>query len=68
LTSGGGLDGTVLGGTGGGEKQTSQDGPNLTQNVQNASTDPIAVAHQGHTHANQRVNQPTIIGNYAICL
>jgi hypothetical protein len=42
--------------------------PNLTQNVQNASTDPIAVASQSHTHSNQRVNQPTIIGNYAICL
>jgi hypothetical protein len=69
LSTGGGLDGTVLGGTGGLEKQTSQDGPNLTTQVEGAAvTNPINVASQSHTHSNQRVLQPTIISNYAICL
>lgn len=69
LTNGGGLNGAILGNTGGLEKQTNQDGPNLTTLVEgNAVGNPVLVASQSHTHANQRVVQPTIILNYFIKL
>jgi microcystin-dependent protein len=67
--AGSGFDGAAVSAAGGLEKQSTMDAPNLTTLVEgNAVGNPINVANQSHSHANFRVVQPTIIGNYAICL
>jgi microcystin-dependent protein len=67
--AGSSIVGTTLGAAGGLERQSTMDAPSTTQLVEGAAvTNPVSVAGQSHAHANFRVMQPTIIGNYAICL